>query len=174
MGTHDGDVEELARPCGSLLIVTTLPTWAVYAVSFGSPIAAFIGVLIAQLIARRGARELETRSRREETMRNLRWAAELAVRDDDRMSSLGVDQLVALLDSDLLGDLEKGFVEAALATVIADPVEQLDDLDEQGEDVEAVQYLEPDELIEGTPDPAGQPPRIETPPDPRDGGVRSD
>ena len=82
--------------------MTTLPTWAVFAVSFGTPVFTFMGVLLAQFFTRKGARELEQRSRREETMRNLRWAAELAVREDDRMADLGVAQLEALLDSDLL------------------------------------------------------------------------
>jgi hypothetical protein len=35
-------------------------------VSFGTPVAAFLGVLLAQWITRKGATELETRSRREE------------------------------------------------------------------------------------------------------------
>jgi hypothetical protein len=105
--------------------VTTLPTWAVYAVSFGTPVAAFLGVIVAQWITRVGARELETRSRREETMRNLRWAAELAVREDERTAVLGAKQLMALLRSDLLDDREKVFVEAAVDAVYEDPKSDL-------------------------------------------------
>lgn len=75
--------------------MTTLPTWAVWLVSLGTPVLTFIGVLLAQAIDRKEAMELETRSKREETMRNLRWAAELSVKDDDRMASLGVSQLGA-------------------------------------------------------------------------------
>lgn len=119
--------------------MTTLPTWAVYAVSLGTPVAAFLGVLVAQWITRKGARELETRSRREETMRNLRWAAELAVSKDDGMADLGVNQLAALLESDLLDDAEKVFVEAALDAVYEDPEAELEEL---GEDAEAIQYVE--------------------------------
>lgn len=119
--------------------MTTLPTWAVYAVSFGTPIVTFLGVLLAQHLSRKGARELETRSRREETMRNLRWAAELSVNEDERMADLGVSQLEALLTSDLLDDAEKVFVEAALNTVYEDPEAELDQL---GDDAEAVQYVE--------------------------------
>lgn len=63
--------------------MTTLPTWAVYAVSLGTPAAAFLSVLVAQWITRTGARELETRSRREETMR----AALDAVSRTQRLSS---------------------------------------------------------------------------------------
>lgn len=117
--------------------MTSLPTWAVFAVSFGTPVAAFVGVLFAQWITRKGARELEQRSRREEAMRNLRWAAELAVSLDDRIADLGVRQLAALLESDLLDDKEKVFVEAALDAVYEDPEAELEEL---GEDGVAVQY----------------------------------
>jgi hypothetical protein len=119
--------------------MTTLPTWAVYTVSFGTPIATFLGVLLAQHLSRKGARELEARSRREETMRNLRWAAELSISEDDRMADLGVAQLEALLNSDLLDDAEKVFVEAALDTVYEDPEAELEQL---GDDAEAVQVVE--------------------------------
>jgi len=125
--------------------MTTLPTWAVYAVSFGTPVFTFLGVLLAQFISRKGARELESRSRREETMRNLRWAAELAVSQDGRMADLGVAQLAALLDSDLLDDSEKVFVEAALDAVLEVPEAELDQL---GEDAEVVSYLEDVTAIE--------------------------
>jgi hypothetical protein len=122
--------------------MTTLPTWAVWLVSLGTPALTFVGVLIAQAIHRVGAKELETRSKREETMRNLRWAAELSVNDDDRMADLGVAQLVALLNSNLLDESEKVFVEAALDVVYEDAEAELDLL---GEDVEVVQYVVEDE-----------------------------
>lgn len=120
--------------------VTALPTWAVFAVAFGTPVVTFLGVLLAQLIARRGDVELEARSRREETMRNLRWAAELAVTGEDRRAALGVSQLVALLDSDLLEEPEKVFVEAALGAVYEEPETELDQL---GTRAEAVWRSEP-------------------------------
>lgn len=120
-----------------------MPTWAVWLVSLGTPALTFVGVLIAQAISRKGAKELETRSKREETMRNLRWAAELAIKDDDRMADLGVSQLVALLNSDLLDESEKVFVEAALDAVYEDPEAELDQL---GEDVEVVQFVVEDNL----------------------------
>ena len=86
----------------SVVDVITLPLWAVFAVSFGSPALAFAGVLVAQWIGRRTARELEIRSRREETMRTLRWAAELAIDDDAARSRLGSSQLATLGRSALL------------------------------------------------------------------------
>lgn len=62
-------------------LMTSLPTWAVWVLSFGSPALAFAGVMIGQAIARRGATELEFQSKREEVMRILRWATKLAVSD---------------------------------------------------------------------------------------------
>lgn len=113
-----------------------LPVWAIFTIAFGSPLLAFVGVLLSQMVNRRGAHELERRSRREETMRNLRWSSELAVSRDDRMADLGVAQLTALLTSDLLDDAEKTFVEAALDAVYQDPEAQLDAL---GQDAEVIQ-----------------------------------
>lgn len=53
--------------------MTSLPTWAVWVLSFGAPVLAFAGVMLGQAVARRGERELEFRSKREEVMRILRW-----------------------------------------------------------------------------------------------------
>ncbi len=113
-----------------------LPDWTIWVVSLATPLAALVGVLVGQWVTRRGATELETRSKREETLRNLRWAAELAVHDNARIADLGVAQLEALLDSELLDDREKVFVEAALNTVYEDVELELEEL---GADAEAVQ-----------------------------------
>lgn len=115
--------------------MVSLPLWAVFAVSFGSPLLAFLGVLVAQWIGRKAAHELETRSKREETMRTLRWAAELAVSEDEAKSNLGVSQVRALAESELLDDAQQLFVSAALDAVLEDAVEEVD---EAGEDVEVV------------------------------------
>ena len=90
--------------------MTTVPTWTAVVVSVGTPIVTFVGVLIAQVVGRKGDRELETRSKREETMRNLRWAAELAVSTDEAEAKLGVAQLNALGDSTMLDDAQQLFV----------------------------------------------------------------
>ena len=123
--------------------MVSLPLWALFAVAFGSPILAFLGVLLAQVMTRKSATELEARSKREETMRILRWAAELAVSLDDRMADLGVAQLGALLRSDLLDDSEKVFVEVALDAVYEDPEAVLNQL---GEDAEVIQLVATDDV----------------------------
>jgi hypothetical protein len=74
----------------------------VYAIGFATPVLAFAGVLFGQLITRKGADELEVRSKREELLRMLRWASELAISDDESKARLGVAQLRALLHSSLL------------------------------------------------------------------------
>ena len=123
--------------------MVSLPLWALFTVAFGSPILAFLGVLLAQVLTRKSATELEARSKREETMRILRWAAELAVSLDDRMADLGVAQLGALLRSDLLDDSEKVFVEVALDAVYEDPEAELTQL---GEDAEVIQLVATDDI----------------------------
>jgi hypothetical protein len=115
--------------------MTSLPTWAVWVLSFGAPVLAFVGVVFGEAITRRGNRELEFRSKREEVMRILRWAAELAVSDDQAHSRLGVAELGALLQSELLDEEEKDFVQAALTAVVRVPVEQIEQF---GEDVKVV------------------------------------
>jgi hypothetical protein len=108
------------------------------AVTLLTPVLAFGGALVGQAFSRRSAKELETRSRREETMRNLRWAAELAVDTDDRRAQLGVAELKALGESDLLDEEQQGFVDAALQTVLEAPLDELEVAEAAGEDVEAV------------------------------------
>lgn len=126
--------------------MVALPLWAVFVVSFGSPVLAFLGVLVAQAFIRQGAKELETRSKREETLRTLRWAAELSASADGRLANLGVAELEALLSSDLLEESEKTFVEAALTAVYEDPEEELDQLGAEGESVEV--YLDSSVILQ--------------------------
>jgi hypothetical protein len=115
---------------------TQLPTWAVYAVALGTPISAFVGVVVSNVLTRRGANELERRSKREEVLRNLRWAAELAVSEDEGKALLGLAELQALADSELLETDQKSFIDAALEAVVREPEEELE---EAGEDAQAVQ-----------------------------------
>ena len=119
----------------------TLPTWAAYMAAIGPPVGAFLGVVVTNRFTRKGQTELETRSKREEVMRNLRWAAELAVSDDENQAKLGMAQLTALGDSDMLDTKEQLFVDAAFEAAVRDPAADLDDL---GEDTEVVEIVEGD------------------------------
>jgi len=79
-----------------------------------TPALAFAGALLGVLLNRRVASELERRSRREETMRNLRWAADHVGDGDPIRAALGAAQLRALGRSALLDPEQLVFVDAAL------------------------------------------------------------
>jgi hypothetical protein len=106
--------------------MVTLPTWAVYCVSFGAPLLSFLGVLVGQRLGRKNAQELEARSQREEHMRHLRWAAELAVSEDQQQAELGIAELLALGESSALDATEQRLVDAALEAVYRDPVDAVE------------------------------------------------
>jgi hypothetical protein len=105
---------------------TQLPAWMAYAVALGTPVLAFLGAMGGHLITRRGAKELETRSRREQLMETLQWAAELAISDDEAKARLGLLELHALSDSDLSNPEIQTFVDAALEAVVADVAEEVE------------------------------------------------
>jgi hypothetical protein len=104
-----------------------LPTWMAYAVAFGTPLLAFLGAMSGHLVTRRGARELETRSRREQLMETLQWAAELAISDDEAKARLGLLELHALSDSELSNPEIQTFVDAALEAVVAGVADEVED-----------------------------------------------
>jgi hypothetical protein len=127
----------------------------VYLLSFGSPVLSFAGVLFTQRLVQRSAGELEIRSRREEVMRDLRWAAELAVSYDEDHARLGVAELRALANSEMLDEGQQLFIDAALQAVVKVPAEEIEQLG--GDDVQVIE----------TPSlPAGQEARV--PSDPAD------
>lgn len=81
-------------------------------------VLAFIGAALGILVTRRNATELERRWRREETLRTLRWAADLAADTDTARSDLGVAALVALIDAELVRDEDKEYIRAILDAVL--------------------------------------------------------
>ncbi len=119
--------------------MTTLPTWAVYAVSLGTPLAAFIGGVLGHLILRKGANELDVWRRREETMRMLRWASEQAASDDEATSRMGVAALAALSTSELLQQPDQELVDAVIDSLLEEPVEEIEQIEHAGGDVEVIE-----------------------------------
>jgi hypothetical protein len=117
----------------------TLPTWAVYLLSFGTPLSAFVGTLVGQVVTRQAARELDRRVKHAEAMRMLRWAAEQAISPDDRAARVGAELLGTMADSDLLEEDDQVFVDAALAAVVEEPVDLYYD---SGGHVEVVEIVE--------------------------------
>ena len=83
---------------------------------------AIVTVLVTQGVVLYGLRGTEERWRREETMRLLRWAAELAIgRSDgsDEASSLaGLQILDALQSSPLLQREDQRFISAVLEAIV--------------------------------------------------------
>ena len=117
---------------------SVVPTWLVVVLAVATPLLAFLAVLVSNLVTRRGATELESRSRREETMRTLKWAAELAVSDDAGQADLGLRELKALGDSAMLEPEQQTFIDAALSSVYGHVEEQIEAAEGAGEDVEVV------------------------------------
>lgn len=101
--------------------MTSLPTWAVWALSFGSPAITLVVAFVGQYLTRRVAQDLEARSKREEFLRNLRWAGELAVSGDEPKARLGIQQLQALRSSRMLSSAEEGLIDAALRAAVEAP-----------------------------------------------------
>lgn len=114
---------------------TALPTGLAIWLAVGTPVLTFAAVLLANLLSRRTAREAETRSRREETMRNLRWAAELSLDDNPKRALLGVKELEALATAEMLDAEQKVFVTAAHEAVVAEAESAIDELFEEGQEV---------------------------------------
>jgi hypothetical protein len=116
-----------------LAFVTSLPTWAVWVLSFGSPTVTAVIACVGQYLGHHAARDLEARSKREEVMRNLRWAAELAASNDAAKARLGVRQLKALRDSKMLTPADQEFVRAALEATIKNPRQAIAESTEDAE-----------------------------------------
>ncbi len=116
--------------------MTTLPTWAVYAVSFGAPALAFLGALIGHVWGRQASTELDVWRRREETMRMLRWASEQVTSAEDAKARMGLAVLDALSESELLQEPDQTLVDAVIDAVLEEPLEEIVDA---GRDVEVVE-----------------------------------
>ena len=76
-----------------------------------TPMLAFGGALLGHWLNRRSAVELNRWRKREETMRMLRWAAELATDEQAARSDIGIVALGALLESPLLDPADDSLVE---------------------------------------------------------------
>jgi len=72
------------------------------AVAVATPVLSFAGSWLGGWLNRRSARELDRWRRREETMRLLRWASEMAVDSDERRALVGMSAMAALTTSEML------------------------------------------------------------------------
>lgn len=84
-----------------------------------TPLLAFGGALLGHWINRRSAVELDRWRKREETMRMLRWAAELATGQEIARADVGVVAIGALLESPLLDRADDAMVATVASAVMA-------------------------------------------------------
>jgi hypothetical protein len=89
-----------------------------------SPLLAFLGVLLGHRVTRTSARELDRWRKREETMRLLRWATDLAVDTEPARATVGIAVLEELLVAPILDQDDRTLVTtvgtAVARTVIID------------------------------------------------------
>ena len=99
---------------------------------------AIITVLVTQGVVLYGLRGTEARWRREETMRLLRWAAELAIgrsdSSDDAAALAGLQILDALQSSPLLQREDQEFISAVLEAIVDQAVVEETDVGQVGSD----------------------------------------
>jgi hypothetical protein len=95
-------------------------------VLIAAPILGFAGGLVGHLLGRRGDLELDRWRKREETMRMLRWATELATDTDPGRAQAGITVLSALLDSPLLDEADVEMVGIIAGTIARTPIGQAD------------------------------------------------
>jgi hypothetical protein len=94
-------------------------------IAVASPMLTFGGVVLTLVLNRRTAREVDTRWQREETMRLLRWAAELTA-DKDRSRRVGVVTLKALTVSQLLQPPDRALLGPVLREALRRADHELD------------------------------------------------
>lgn len=104
----------------------SVPLWVAVTIAVGSPLLAFLGLLLGQLLTRRSARETETRWQREETMRLLRWAADLSTGAAVKRARLGIVALRALAAAPLLQSTDLNLVGAVLGEAVRGTGHSLD------------------------------------------------
>lgn len=80
-------------------------------------VLAFFGALLGHWVSRKSARELEVWRRREETLRMLRWASEMAVQGG-RAGGIGLTVLMALGRSELLQTPDQDLLDSVMERVM--------------------------------------------------------
>ena len=90
--------------------------WFALAGALGGGALGYTGAVIAAMVNRRGLKDLDRW--REETMRLLRWASELAICGDEAKSYLGVEALRALYGSAMLQPDDREFLTTVTDAVV--------------------------------------------------------
>jgi len=113
-----------------------VPVWLAIAVGVASPLLILLGVLIGHYIARRGARELDQRAKREELLRTVRWSAEHVTQGPEQ-ARVALAMLEAAGASNLLQEGDQAFIDAIVDTVLDDKVEAYHALEDEALEEEA-------------------------------------
>lgn len=104
-----------------------ISTWTAVVVAVVTPLLAFAGSLLGSWWARRSALELDRWRRREETMRLLRWAVELATERAQDKRKAGITAINALSDSELLQREDRELVAAVTRSLLPDSIQAYDE-----------------------------------------------
>lgn len=110
-----------------------------------TPVLAFAGAVTGHWWARKGAVELDTWRRREETMRLVRWAVEQSAGDSDRAAAAGTAALEALVSSELLQEHDRVLVEGVIDALLAEDLAAYAEDAERYPELRVVQEPEEDQ-----------------------------
>lgn len=103
-----------------------VPLWVAVVIAIAAPVFS----LLAQNFTRNSSERAERRLRREETMRMLRWAADLAASDVGPRAAVGIAALDALDESEVLDAEDQALISAVLDAVVEPAAETYDEGDE--------------------------------------------
>jgi hypothetical protein len=116
-----------------------MPTFLAVVVAVATALLTFGGVLLGHWLTSRGAVELDTWRRREETMRMLRWAVELSTAESRASVTAGFATLRALSESELLQTEDEQLVRDVSDALMTNLMEAYaDDGDKHEEGVDGV------------------------------------
>ncbi len=110
-----------------------VPVGLTIAVAILSLLLLLLGGLIGHYIARRGARELDQRAKREELLRMVRWSAEHITRGPEQ-ARVAVAMLGAAGASTLLQEGDQAFIDAIVDTLLDDPVEAYHAIEDEAQE----------------------------------------
>ena len=99
-----------------------IPLWVAVVIAVGSPLLASAGVLAAQGLTPKFRPGVEGAVAPEETMRMIRWAADLAASCLVPRSKVGLAALDALDESEMLQADDQGLISAVLTVLLASEV----------------------------------------------------
>lgn len=111
------------------------------------------GVVMAQLVSMGENRKQRSEDRRVELMRTLRWAGELATKDDEASRDMGLSALEAVTNHPDLAAADAALANAIATAVLAESVVERESAAELVYEIPLSQAASPNDLLtyhEGT------------------------